>query len=100
MRLPLDLFCDQNLVFAVNFSQQHLYVLPLGRRNILSHVVRPNGQLSMSPVHKNRELNRFWSTQVHQGIEGSPHRSPRIEDIIDEDQTSIGYIEGDFRLPD
>ena len=44
----------------------------------------------MTPIHQDRELNRPWSSEVHQPVERSADGPPGEQHIVDKDDALVG----------
>src|SRR5262245_2575688 len=54
----------------------------------------------MAPIHQNRELDRSWSSEVHQTVEGGANGTSSEQHVIHEDGAPVGEREWYLRAFD
>src|SRR5262245_21131030 len=47
----------------------------------------------MAPIHQNRELDRSWSSEVHQTVEGGANGTSSEQHVVHEDGALVGERE-------
>src|SRR5438445_11659774 len=65
---------DDRLVHAVLFGDQDLDALGVGRRHVLAHVVRPDGQLPVAAVDQHGKLDGPPPAKLHQRVHPGARR--------------------------
>src|SRR5258708_20010041 len=79
---------DHRLVDAVFFGNQNVDPFRIRRGHVLADVVRADGQLAMASVDQHRQLDRAWSSEIHQCI----HRRARCAAVVDDTVDQNDYL--------
>src|SRR6266850_738401 len=82
-------------ILAVDFLHQDTNFLMDRCGDVFPDVIRLDGELSMTPVDHDGELNSRRSSEIDQLIESCANRPSRIQDIVDKDDVLTGHIERD-----
>lgn len=77
----------------------HLHALRGRCRQVLADVVRLDGQLAVSAVDEDDELNSARPPEFNERIEGRANRSPRVQHVVDEQDSLIVDRERDLGAP-
>src|SRR5215831_15580354 len=92
-------FLDHDAVLSVVLVEQNLNSLAARRRQVLPHIVRPDRELAVPPIHQNGQLDHARTPEVDDRVERRPDRPARVEDVVDENDRLVGHREGDFSGP-
>src|SRR5205085_962437 len=65
------------------------------RREVLADVVGPDGQLAVTAVDHDCELDRSRAPEGGEGVEGGAHRATGEEDVVDQHDDPAAEVEGD-----
>src|SRR5579864_2751375 len=76
---------DHRLVHAVLFLDEDLDALRVGGGHVLADVVGPDGQLPVSAIDQDRELDRAGAAEVHQRIHRRASSPAVVDDVVDQD---------------
>src|SRR5437762_13073761 len=84
---------EDHRIFTVSFCHEHPYLLPRGGGNVFPHKIGLDRKLAVSSVHEHRQLDRCRAAKIDQCVERGPHRSARVEDVVDEDDILPRHVE-------
>src|SRR5512137_108960 len=73
---------DYHGVSTVHFRQAHMNPLARRRLDILTYVIRANGNLALAAIDQDRKLYRFSAPQIRERIERGAHRAAGVEHVI------------------
>src|SRR3954454_5484232 len=76
---------EQDLVDLVHLDELHLDALVTGCRKVLADVVGADRQLAMAAIDEHSELDALGPAVVEDGFDRRADRSPRVENVVDED---------------
>src|SRR5919204_988876 len=76
---------QQDLVDLVDLDELHLDALVAVGGKVLADVVGANRQLAVAAVGEHGKLHARGAAVVEERLDGGANRSPRVEDVVDED---------------
>src|SRR5450756_663814 len=86
-----------NLVHTVHLDHVDRHVLVAGGGNVLAYKVGPYRELPVASVHQRHQPDHLRSPVVDEGVHGSSNGTARVEDIIHQNDASIGDVDGNVR---
>jgi hypothetical protein len=91
---------NDNLIFAASFFEPNGYALRFGGGNVLAHKIGFDGQLAMTAVDQNRELDAPGAPKIVQRVHSRPHSPATEQNIVHQHHRFSGYIKWDNRRLD
>jgi len=82
---------DEDLVSVIDFLELDLNDLSSGSWQKFADIVGSYGKFTVATVDEDEKLNGVRSSQVNQAIHGSPNRSSREENIINQEDIFFGH---------
>ena len=91
--------CSSRISSAPSISVEvHAHPLAPRGRQVLAHVVGPDGQLAVAAVDQDGELHQRRAPVVEERVDRGPDRAPRVEDVVHQDHGALGDVEVEHRL--
>jgi hypothetical protein len=90
----------QSIFRGTGFREEELHGFVAARFRDDTGEIRLNGELPMSPIRDDQQLNDSWSAEVDDGVERCTNRSASVKDIIDEDDSRASDSKGKIGLAD
>ena len=79
---------------SVVFLHHHRHHFAVARRDILSDIIRADGQFTVAPVDQDSQLDGLRPAVMENSLNGGTDRTAGIDHVIHQDHLFPGYIAG------